>query len=64
LIVGGATVYAAAVTLYWRPCAGSMLNGSVLHGYRYESEFSNYCLVAMGQAPGFHLPEPGARIEP
>lgn len=64
LIAGGAAVYAAAVTLYWRPCAGSMLNGSILRGYRYESEFTEDCLIAMDQAPGFHLPELGAGWTP
>lgn len=37
LMAAGAAPEAAAVTLYWRPCAGSMLNGSILRGYRYEA---------------------------
>ncbi len=46
--------------LYWRPCAGSMLNGSILRGYRYESEFTVECLAAMDRAPMFVLPQPGS----
>lgn len=59
LIVAGAALEAAAVLLYWRPCAGSMLNGSILRGYRYESEFTAECLAAMDRAPMFVLPQPG-----
>lgn len=60
LIAAGAALEAAAVMLYWRPCAGSMLNGSVLRGYRYESEFTAECLAAMDRAPMFVLPQPGS----
>ena len=60
LIFAGAALEAVAVTLYWRPCAGTMLNGSILRGYRYESEFTAECLAAMDRAPMFMLPQPGA----
>lgn len=60
LIAAGAALEAAAVTLYWRPCAGSMLNGSILRGYRYDSDFTAECLTAMDEAPMFALPQPGA----
>ncbi len=46
--------------LYWRPCAGSMLNGSIWRGYRYESEFTAECLAAMDRASMFVLPPPGS----
>jgi len=59
LIAAGAALEAAAVMLYWRPCSGSMLNGSILRGYRYESEFTAACLAAMDRAPMFVLPQPG-----
>lgn len=60
LIAAGAALEAAAVWLYWLPCAGSMLNGSSLRGYRYESEFTAGCMVAMDEASMFVLPQPGA----
>jgi hypothetical protein len=60
MIAAGAAFEAAAVMLYWRPCAGSMLNGSILRGYRYESEFTAECLAAMDRAPMFVLPQPGS----
>jgi hypothetical protein len=60
LIAAGAALEAAAVTLYWRPCAGSMLNGSVVAGYRYDSDFSAECLTAMDRAPLFMQPLPGS----
>jgi hypothetical protein len=60
LIAAGAALEAAAVTHYWRPCAGSMLDGSILRGYQYESEFTAECLAAMDRAPMFVLPLPGS----
>ena len=60
LIAAGAALEAAAVTLYWRPCAGTMLNGSIAIGYRYDSEFTAECLEAMDRAPLFMLPLPGS----
>lgn len=60
LTAGGAALAAAAVTLYWRPCAGSMLAGSILNDYQIGPGFTEECLVAMDQAPIFPLPEPGA----
>jgi hypothetical protein len=36
-----------------------MLNGSILRGYQYESEFTAECLAAMDRAPMFVLPQPG-----
>lgn len=60
MIAAGAALEAAAVVLYWRPCEGSMLNGSILRGYRYESEFTAACLAAMDQATVFGLPQPGS----
>ncbi len=60
LIAAGAALEAAAVSLYWRPCAGAMLNGSILSGYRYESKFTTECLATMDRAPMFMLPAPGS----
>lgn len=45
--------------LYWRPCAGSMLNGSILRGYQYESEFTAECLAVMDRGEMFILPHQG-----
>jgi hypothetical protein len=59
LIGAGAVLEAVALTLYWRPCAGAVLNGSILQGYAYNTHFSDACLVAMDRAPLFQLPQPG-----
>jgi hypothetical protein len=60
LIAAGVTVEAIAVALYWQPCAGSMLSGSVLNGYRSEQAFTNECAAAMDQAQMFALPSAGS----
>lgn len=36
-----------ATWLEWLPCEGSMLNGSILLGFQYPSEFSDACLARM-----------------
>lgn len=59
LIAVGAALEGAAVTLVWRPCAGQMLNGSALQGYRYDSPFTEACATAMDEAPMFVLPQAG-----
>jgi hypothetical protein len=34
--------------LYWLPCRGSMLRGSIIHGYaNVEPNFSDLCLQRM-----------------
>lgn len=53
LLLLGAAFGAAAVRQHWLPCRGSMLSGSVLHGYAYGPDFSDACLVAMDA--GFSL---------
>ncbi|GAB3815298.1 hypothetical protein GCM10028820_12510 [Tessaracoccus terricola] len=55
LLAVGAALHAVAVWLVWRPCAGSMLNGSILVGYRYPTEFSDACLAAMNDNPIFPM---------
>ncbi len=62
LIAAGAALEGTAVALHWRACAGGVLNGSILRGYRYESEFTAECLAAMDRAPMFALPQPGAGL--
>ena len=36
-----------ATWLEWLPCRGSMLNGSVLLGYQYPTDFTDACLARM-----------------
>lgn len=55
LVAAGAVLDAVAVTLVWRPCAGSMLNGSILVGYSYPTEFTAACLQAMEGSPVFPM---------
>ena len=59
LLAAAAALIAVAVASYWQPCAGSMLSGSVLNGYRYGPDFSDACLAAMDNAAMFPLPLPG-----
>ena len=53
LLLLGALSGAGAVYVHWLPCRGSMLSGSVLHGYAYGPDFSESCLRAMDA--GFSL---------
>jgi len=59
LLAGGAGLAGAALVLYWRPCAGNLLTGSVFNDYRFEPPFTDGCLVAMDEATGFPLPVQG-----
>lgn len=69
LLFAGAALDAAALALFWRPCACSMLEGSVLRGYQYSEKsfdaaiqarvFSDECLLAMDAGVLFPLPVPG-----
>jgi hypothetical protein len=59
LIAVGAGFDAIAVALYWQPCAGNLLSGSIFNGYRYGAAFSQQCMVAMDQAAVFPLPQAG-----
>ncbi len=53
LLLGGALAAAGAIRQHWLPCRGSMLSGSVLHGYAYGRDFSKSCLKAMDSGFGF-----------
>lgn len=55
MIAVGALLDGLAVWLVWRPCAGSMLNGSILVGYTYPTEFTDACLQAMNGHPIFPM---------
>lgn len=57
LLLLGAATGAGAVREHWLACRGSMLSGSVLHGYAYGADFSDGCLDAMDR--GFALVWPG-----
>jgi hypothetical protein len=60
LMAIGALLEAVAVSLYWQPCAGNMLNGTIFTGRVVQAGFSEQCMVAMDQAPMFQLPSAGA----
>lgn len=55
----GAAVEAAAVTLYWTPCAGQLIYGGIAGVEGDSSDFSPACFIAMDQAVPFALPQPG-----
>lgn len=59
LVAVAGLLEATAVALVWRPCAGSMLNGSILLGYAYPTEFTQPCLAAMDSASVYPLLEAG-----
>ena len=59
LLASGALLTGIAETLYWQPCAGQMLTGSILNGYRMEPGFTDACLVAMDEASSVFLPAAG-----
>lgn len=60
LLTLGGLVQAVAVTLVWLPCSDSMLNGSVLVGYRFGTDFSEPCLQAMDAGVVVPLPTAAA----
>lgn len=59
MIAGGALVEGIAVAAFWRPCAGSMLEGSIWQGYAYHGGFSDQCLATMDSIVMFDLPRAG-----
>ena len=59
LLLAAALAAAGAVHLHWLPCRGSMLSGSLLHGYAYGPDFSDACLQTMDDGFSFLYP-PGA----
>ncbi len=60
LLVLAGVAAAIATWAFWRPCRGTMLNGSVLVDHRYdESLFTRACLTRMDQGRPFPL-GPGA----
>ncbi|WP_232549797.1 hypothetical protein [Propioniciclava soli] len=63
LLMVGAALQTAALAIFWRPCAGSMLSGSVLQGYRFGRSFSDGCLEAMDVPMIFPLPSPGRGLD-
>lgn len=46
-LLAAAVAAGVATWLEWLPCRGSMLNGSVLLGYQYPTDFSDACLARM-----------------
>lgn len=51
LLASGAVAF--STSLYWLPCRGSMLNGSVLRGHTYGPDFSEACLRRMDDGTPF-----------
>jgi hypothetical protein len=50
LMLAAAVAAAWSTYLYWLPCRGSMLRGSIIHGYDYHydgGQFSDACLQRM-----------------
>jgi len=60
LLLLGALAGAGAVREHWLPCRGSMLSGSVVHGYAYGADFSDACLATMDN--GFALVYPAGDV--
>jgi hypothetical protein len=61
LLLASAVAAGHSVYLYWLPCRGSMLSGSVLLGYAYGPDFSDACLRRMDT--GMPFPYPGETAE-
>ncbi len=64
LLLLGAVAGAGAVREHWLPCRGSMLSGSVLHGYAYGADFSDACLETMDTGFAFVYPAGDVRWGP
>lgn len=56
LLLAAAAAAAWSTYLHWLPCRGTLLNGSVLRGYRYGPDFSDACLRRMDTNPPFLYP--------
>lgn len=56
LLMASAVAAAWSTYLYWLPCRGTLLNGSVLRGFRYGPDFSDACLRRMDGGLPFHYP--------
>jgi hypothetical protein len=60
LLLAAAVAAGHAVYLYWLPCRGAMLSGTVLRGYAYGPDFGEVCLRRMDT--GMPFPYPGEPV--
>jgi hypothetical protein len=61
LLLASAVAAGHAVYLYWLPCRGAMLSGTILRGYAYGPDFGDACLRRMDT--GMPFPYPGEPVE-
>lgn len=60
----GALLEGVAQWLYWRPCEGSVPQGTVFGASLVTDDIPPACMVALDRHPGFLLVEPGAGLTP
>jgi hypothetical protein len=60
-LLASAVAAGHSVYLYWLPCRGAMLSGTILRGYAYGPEFGEVCLRRMDT--GMPFPYPGEPAE-
>ncbi len=61
LLLAAAVAAGHAVYLFWLPCRGAMLSGTILRGYAYGPDFGEACLRRMDT--GMPFPYPGEPVE-
>lgn len=64
LLLAAGAAAAWSTYLYWLPCQGSMLSGSILRGYAYGPDFSDACLRRMDSGTPFPFPLTGPEATP
>ena len=64
LLLAAGAAAAWSTYLYWLPCEGSMLSGSVLRDYAYGQDFSDACLRRMDSGTPFPFPITGPEATP
>lgn len=62
MIAIGSLAKGIAAAHTWQPCAGSLLEGSILQGYAYYGHFSDECLARMDSAELVILPRAGEPV--
>lgn len=64
LMVASAAAVVGSTYLHWLPCRGSMVNGSIVRGYTYGTDFSDACLRRMDTGIAFPYPPEPAEQAP
>lgn len=64
LLLAAGAAAAWSTYLYWRPCRGSMLSGSVFRDYAYGPDFTDACLRRMDSGTPFPFPLTGPEATP